>query len=207
MNEEPTQRRARPAGEAATRRHLLDAARAVVRSNGIVGASSRAIATEAGANLGAITYHFGSKDALIADALFEELDRQVAPALAALRAPGDPATVMLGVVQQLLDELDRSKKDSTLYLEALLLATRDPAYAKRARALYRTIRQRLAAVISEMMEAQAIPSWIDADAMAALILATANGIVVQTLVEPRGPDQQAMAGQFAALLIAAREPD
>src|SRR4051812_21224062 len=153
MNQEPTQRRARPAGEAATRRHLLDAARSVVRRNGIVGASSRAIATEAGANLGAITYHFGSKDALIADALFEELERQVAPALQALGSPGDPATVMLGVVRQLLDELERSKKDSTLYLEAILLATRDPAYAKRARSLYRTIRQRLAEVITDMIAA------------------------------------------------------
>jgi len=207
MNDEPTQRRARSAGDAATRRRLLDAARAVVRTNGIVGASSRVIAAEADANLGAITYHFGSKDSLIADALFEELERQVAPALEALRTPGDPATVMLGVVQQLLEQLERSKKDSTLYLEALLLATRDPAYAKRARALYRTIRQRLADVITEMVDAGAIPSWIEADAMAALILATANGIVVQTLVEPRGPDQHAMAGQFAALLLAARTPE
>ncbi len=206
MNDEPTQRRARRSGDGTTRQNLLDAARSVVRTEGIAGASSRAITNAAGANLAAITYHFGSKDDLIAEALFAELERQVTPALDALAAPGDPATVMLGAVQHLLEQLERSKRDSTLYLEALLVATRDPAYAKRARALYRSIRQRLAGVISEMVAAGAIPGWIEPDPMAALILATANGIVMQTSIEPRGPDQHAMATQFAALLLAAREP-
>jgi AcrR family transcriptional regulator len=43
---------------------LVQAARKLFAANGFDGTSVRAITTEAGTNLGAITYHFGSKQAL-----------------------------------------------------------------------------------------------------------------------------------------------
>ena len=42
--------------------------------------------------------------------------------------------------------------------------------------------------------------------MAAVIVAVANGLVLQVTVDPEGPSIQAMAAQFAALLLAARHP-
>ncbi len=47
-----------------TARALIDAALELFAEKGYDGASVRAITTRAGANLGAITYHFGSKDLL-----------------------------------------------------------------------------------------------------------------------------------------------
>lgn len=56
----------------ATRERLLRAAREVFAREGYEGASIRAITGAAGANLGAVTYHFGSKEAL-----YHEVLRQV----------------------------------------------------------------------------------------------------------------------------------
>jgi AcrR family transcriptional regulator len=47
-----------------TRGRLLDQARNLFAKNGFRGTSIRAVTAAAGANLGAVTYHFGSKQAL-----------------------------------------------------------------------------------------------------------------------------------------------
>ena len=63
-----------------TKQRLLDASRKLFSDNGFDGASVRAITQLAGANLGAVTYHFGSKDALYAavlESLFNNLAERV----------------------------------------------------------------------------------------------------------------------------------
>lgn len=189
-----------------TRENLLDATRRCVRDRGLVGATSREITAAAGANLAAITYHFGSKDQLIAEALFGEIERRVVPALGAFEQDGSPAQTMLAVVQTLLAEFERSRNDAVVYLEALVMATHDPEYRDRARALFATIGDRLTAVIVELTDTGVIPTWVDARAMTSLLLAVANGIVLQTQLDPDGADQAALATQFAALLLAASNP-
>lgn len=48
-----------------TKEALMDAAETLLAQHGVAGASARDITKEAGANLGAINYHFGSKDNLV----------------------------------------------------------------------------------------------------------------------------------------------
>lgn len=57
----------------ATRDALLEAGRRVFGRRGYDGASIRAITREAGANLGAVTYHFGSKEGLYREVLEQAL--------------------------------------------------------------------------------------------------------------------------------------
>ena len=174
-----------------------------MRDNGIAGATSREITAAAGANLAAITYHFGSKDDLLAEALFEEIVRRVEPALAHLEAADDPTVGMLAAVRQLLAEFERARRDTAVYLEALLVAARDARYRRRALEIHRTIGRRLAELIGRLREDGVVPGWVDPPVMAALVLAVANGIALQTLLDPTGPDHEALAGQFAGLLLAA----
>jgi AcrR family transcriptional regulator len=199
-----------------TRRSLLDATRRCVRDRGIGGATSREITAAAGANLAAITYHFGSKEELLAEALFGELERRIAPALESLgeidrgeslapddplRSATDPVAQMLVAVQQLLAEFERSRRDALVYLEALLMAAHDPRYRRRALRLLGAVRRRLSSLIATLRDDDTVPAWVEPDAMASLIMAVANGIALQTQLEPRGPDQVAMASQFAGLLV------
>ena len=54
----------KPAKETVTRRHLLDAAGEVFAAKGFRDATIREICQKAGANIAAVNYHFGDKDAL-----------------------------------------------------------------------------------------------------------------------------------------------
>jgi AcrR family transcriptional regulator len=55
-----------------TRRRLIAAGRKLIATRGFDGTSIRALTEEAGANLGAVTYHFGSKEKLY-QAVLEEV--------------------------------------------------------------------------------------------------------------------------------------
>ena len=54
-----------------TRQALLSATRRCIGRRGLAATTSREITAEADANLAAITYHFGSKDDLVTEALLE----------------------------------------------------------------------------------------------------------------------------------------
>jgi AcrR family transcriptional regulator len=80
-----------------TRFRLLATARSVFAQRGFDGASVREITGTAGVNLGAITYHFGSKQGLY-DAVMEEAFRPLLEGLA--RAPERADEAVLDVVER-----------------------------------------------------------------------------------------------------------
>lgn len=68
---------------ARTKERLLDAGRRLFSDRGFHGTSVRALTTEAGVNLGAVTYHFGSKEGLyeaVLDDCFGPVRQRVAMA-------------------------------------------------------------------------------------------------------------------------------
>mgnify|MGYP001195783806 FL=1 len=82
--------------ETDTQQRLLDAAEALFAEQGFADTSLRAITARAQANLAAINYHFGSKDALVR-AVFSRrlrpLSEERLSRLAALNAGGQPVAV------------------------------------------------------------------------------------------------------------------
>lgn len=77
---------------------LRDTARKLFADKGFDGTGVREITSEAGANLGAVTYHFGSKHALYTSVLehvFSDLARRTEAAAA---APGTPEARLRGIV-------------------------------------------------------------------------------------------------------------
>ncbi|HVZ13807.1 MAG TPA: CerR family C-terminal domain-containing protein [Bauldia sp.] len=83
-------RRARRDRGADTRAQLIDAALDVFGRLGFEGASTREIAKAAGANLAAIVYHFGGKEALyiaVAEHIAARIISHLGPTLAAVTAP------------------------------------------------------------------------------------------------------------------------
>ncbi len=63
------------AGSQETRDRIIDAAEALFADNGFRSVSLRQITHEAGVNIAAVNYHFGSRESLV----FEVLDRVIAP--------------------------------------------------------------------------------------------------------------------------------
>lgn len=88
---------------AVTRADLIAAGRTLFAQKGFDGTSVRALTTEAGTNLGAITYHFGSKRGLYT-AVLEDGVRPLARRVArAAQAEGTARERMLGVVEAYFD--------------------------------------------------------------------------------------------------------
>lgn len=88
-------RRARHDRGAETRQRLVEAALDVFGRYGFEGATTRQIAKEAKANLAAIVYHFGSKEALhlaVAEYIVGRIAALVGPSLTAAGAPEALAT-------------------------------------------------------------------------------------------------------------------
>jgi len=91
------------AAGALTRQALLDAARMVFARQGFEGASVRAITTAAGANLGSITYHFGSKRALYEAMLEESLRPVLVRVQGAAKGDGSALDRIVAVVEAYFD--------------------------------------------------------------------------------------------------------
>jgi len=190
-----------------TRARLVEAAWRCICEGGIKGATSRAITAAAGANLGAITYHFGSKDAVVAEAICQAVEDLIAPAIAALEAGADdPAAALLAAVAQLQQSYDRVIVDAPAYLEVLAQSRRMPLVRDRLGALFARVRQLLAGQMSDYQARRYLPVWVEPEAMAGLLIAVAEGVVMHSVIDEAGPDTGAMAGQFAQLLLAGRSP-
>src|SRR5690606_12136445 len=71
-----------------TRARILDAAEALFMTHGFEATSMRMITGQAGVNLAAVNYHFGSKDALIQEVFRRRLTELNRDRLAALEAGG-----------------------------------------------------------------------------------------------------------------------
>ncbi len=95
-----------------TRERILDVAERLFAERGIAATSLRAITREAGANLAAIHYHFGSKEGLLAAVV----ERQAQPVNAARSAE--------------LDRIEREAGPSGPTVEALLAAYVLPAVSR-----------------------------------------------------------------------------
>ena len=202
MNSVQLQRRSKEARSTDTRDRLLAAAREIVARDGIGGATSRRITAAAGANLASVTYHFGSKDELVAAALLEEVESLIEPALTTLEGDAAPAARLLEAVQLLVETFATQHDRVPLYFEAAATELRSGT-SHIGEGLAR-VRTRLTDVIEGLQTEGTVPEWIEPAAMAALIAATAQGLVLQSALDPNGPGAQEQAGQLAGLLLEAR---
>ncbi|MGE3619731.1 MAG: TetR/AcrR family transcriptional regulator [Acidimicrobiia bacterium] len=183
-----------------TRDRLVAATRAAIRDVGLPGATAREIAGRASANLAAIPYHFGSKESLVTEALVAEARDLLAPVWALLDADRPGVERAAAAVTLLNDLFDRSRDQVPVYLAALSAAPHQAEVRDGLGALWSDLRSRLADDVAAQADQGLLPAWVDPQAMAALILALVNGVVVSSVVDPDGPDHRAVAGQFLALL-------
>lgn len=188
----------------ATETKLLAGAMECLRRYGLGGTTSRAIAAAAGVNLGAITYHFGSKDELVAQTLLGAVRGWIEPALEILRRDIDPAERLLAAVEQLRTSFEGAREMLPVYLEALVAAPRHDTLRTGVEALLREVRTLLSAQLRQQRDSGYIPEWVDADAMATLLVSTADGIALHATLEPDAVDPMAVATQAVQLLLASR---
>ncbi|GJM38955.1 MAG: hypothetical protein DHS20C19_23220 [Acidimicrobiales bacterium] len=206
MTPERHQRRATgdPSGG---RDRLLAAATAVMQAGGPGAATSRTIADAAGMNLGSITYYFGSKDALVAEALAASGRRLLQPALDELHRAESPIERLLQTAQWLPTVLDGHQPEARAYAHALAAATHDDAVRRELEDVHRAMHEQLATTITDFQAAGVVPAWVAPDEMAALVVALVCGVAVTTAAHLATAEPAAIATQFAGLLIGVAASD
>lgn len=185
-----------------TRARLIGGALRSLKTNGLGGTTSRAIAAESGVNLGGITYHFGSKDELVAQALLVAIRSWIDPALEALRREAPPAVRMMEAVRALQGSFGTARDLLPVYLEALVQANRSDSLRRGISELLGELRGFLAGQIAELRDTGFLPPWVDAPAMASLLLATGDGLALHAAMDRESVDQDAVAGQAVQVLLA-----
>jgi len=185
-----------------TRAQLLEGALRALKENGLAGTTSRAIAAISGVNLGGITYHFGSKDELVAQALLLAIRGWIDPALQALRREAPPAIRMMEAVQALQTSFETARDLLPVYLEALVHANRSDSLRRGVEELLGDLRGFLSEQIGELRESGFLPAWVDPPAMASLLLATGDGMALHAAIDPEAVDNRAVAAQAVQVLLA-----
>jgi AcrR family transcriptional regulator len=115
-----------------TANDLLRHARALFASHGYDGTSVREITAAAGANLGAITYHFGSKRELydrVVTACAEPLASRVQ---AAAQGPGGVLERIANVVRAYFEQMSMDEDYGRVMLQAIVIGKEMPAASSEA---------------------------------------------------------------------------
>jgi len=187
----------------ATRRRLLDAAVASLRARGTAGMTSREIARAAGVNLQAITYHFGSKDELVAQALTGLVQERVAPIRAALESDGDPAERLFAALSTIGGAFAVAREDLAAYAGAVAASSSNPTLAAALGDLHAELVDYLATLVAEMQADGYIQSWVRPRPMAELLVSIGDGVAMHAHYGE--PDVDGVLDQVALLLMAARD--
>jgi AcrR family transcriptional regulator len=188
---------------ASTEERLVDGALQSIKEKGLAATSSRDIAAASGVNLAGITYHFGSKDELVAEALLRAARRWLEPVIGALSTDAEPATRLLVAIEALHKALEDAGDLVPVYIEARVQSRRADRLKSGLDALVEELRQFIADQLAEQRASGYLPEWVDAQAMAGLLIAVADGIALHVALDP-DVDHRAIAAQAVQLLLAAR---
>ncbi|MBM9617166.1 TetR/AcrR family transcriptional regulator [Streptomyces zhihengii] len=181
------------------REQLLEAARHCLFTKGYERTTVRDLASAAGVSMAAIGYHFGSKEALLNQALFEALDSgdQV------FGPPADDAD--LGALwRRLIEAFTGNQTFWIANLETVLRAQRDPELRSQVAEGLRQGRSGMAREVTGTPEAELTEETVRT--LGSVQLALVSGLMMQHLTDPESAPtaDEVLAGLRA---LAARLPE
>jgi AcrR family transcriptional regulator len=183
----------------------LDGARKCLRSKGYARTTARDVAAASNSNLGSIGYHFGSKDALLNEAIREGC-AQWTEQLGRIAFNEEGATP-LDRLQATWRGLATTFEEQRALLVALVEALAQAEHSEELRLQLAELYEESRAGIREMVQASLGGiklSQEHARACASFLIALCEGLMLQWLVDPDGAPagEEIIAGLSAALPIA-----
>lgn len=178
------------------RQDLLRGAKKCLAEKGYAHTTARDIVAASGANLAAIGYHFGSKDALLNAAVMESFDEWGALLEQALTASdaGAPADRLAMFLTGLLDGAPERRGAIVASVQAFAQAEFAPDIKAQLAAVYDAARRDVAAMLFNVE-----PAAVNEEGLriGSLVLAVINGMMLQWLV---APDVVATGAETAAAI-------
>jgi AcrR family transcriptional regulator len=163
---------------------LLSAARTLMRQSGRGNITARDLVAASNTNLGSISYHFGSKDALLDEAaklVFEEWAQTVARTISA-DSDAPPARRLARALEMILDDFDAMRPYFLGFIQIVASSERSPETRKQLIAHYRKQRDTVTTMITESLSDSIDQE--DARHIASLLMSVSDGLMLQSLIDP-----------------------
>jgi AcrR family transcriptional regulator len=183
---------------------LLEAARRLILEKGFAATTARDLVAASGTNLGSIGYHFGSREALLSQALEELFDEwTVLLAGAAFSDPdAAPRERLASTFKATQDTLAEHRGLIRAFIEALAHAERSPEFRKHLRDHYRRAQRAVAGFVEQALGPEAVARGADPMTIALFIISVFDGLAVQSRISP---EDTPSGDELVAALAAARE--
>jgi AcrR family transcriptional regulator len=177
-------RRGRPP---ANREKLIQGALKCLREKGYANTTARDLVEASGTNLASIGYHFGSKEALLNEAISrgmatwtETVEREVFA-----KAYASPDERLKGLLSGMIDRFDELRPYLLSFVEAFAPAVRSPELRESMADAYREARRAGRRMFEWSLEENGAPGRsAEAAVLASLLLAVCDGLILQWLLEP-----------------------
>ena len=176
------------------RERLIEGAISCLRVNGYARTTARDIAAASGANLASIGYHFGSKEALLNEAMIRIFEERTAHLDRVSSTSGDASALeqLATTFSTVLSMFEAHRPTLVAFLEAIAQSERSDELRARMAAHYRQTRtavaQRTVAAFGGTTDE--LPG--DPTVFASFLIATLDGLAVQWLLDsddtPTGQD-------------------
>jgi AcrR family transcriptional regulator len=187
---------------------LLRGAKYCLREKGYAHTTARDLVAASGTNLSSIGYHFGSKEALLAEAFNEVFDEWTGQVTAA--ALDDPAANAIERLvrswKALLDVFPQNERLMLAFVESIGPSVRSPELRKQLAERYHCVRLEVLDTIKQSLDGEVVA---DADLLvvASLLIAIGDGFMIQFLVDPANcPASDQLVNAFSAAWIALLAP-
>jgi AcrR family transcriptional regulator len=187
------------------RTKLLQAAQELLREREYGNITARDLVAASDTNLGSIGYHFGSKEALLNEAIGIALEQWAETIGRAIRSDGAGGLMemMAGSLSLVLDEHESIRPYYHAFIEALARSARSPQLRGQLADHYNRQRDRVAGWIEESLPGTL--STPQARHLASFLIATADGMLIQTFVDAQStPTSSELASATGSAFAAAR---
>ena len=187
---------------------LLQAARELILEKGFAATTARDLVAASDTNLGSIGYHFGSREALLNQAIEELFDEWTellgSAAFSAEDAP--PLERLRASWKAMLDSLGEHEALIRAFIEALAHAERSPAFRKIMRDHYRRIQRTVAGLVETAVGPDAVAKGADPMVIAVYLIAVFDGLALQYRMAPDAtPGGEELVSALAAAVASAVE--
>ena len=165
-----------------TRERIVHATVELMAEQGIDRVRTRAVAERAGVNPALVHYHFGSMSALLLEAAEDALIRELGPSVDLLTSA---PTIQEGITATLdwIEAEGQRTPGSTILAEAMVKATRDPAFRRWTRQASRRWRTAILERLRRALADGEIEATLDLEATAVLLAAALDGLLFHRLVD------------------------
>ena len=167
---------------------LLKGARQCLEQIGYARTTARDIASAAGVSLGAIGYHFGSKEELlteaIADSVRDWIDRFAM--LTNLVDDQGSDVVVRGAIEEFFRHMESSRPLLVAFMEALVQAEHSDRLREQLAEQYRQFRASATGMLNTTLGPVLTGAGLDPIVVSSLLLALGDGLIIQFLVDPEG---------------------